>query len=109
MAVDSWQLTMEKNCQFLFKILELRQTLKCALLVVVINSRQNLPTVNRQLPTLLVGVARFELATSWSQTRRDDRTTLHPEYLIFNYQLPITNDQFSNSELAVGELKLKEQ
>jgi hypothetical protein len=26
-----------------------------------------------------VGMARFELATSWSQTRRDDRTTLHPE------------------------------
>ena len=25
-----------------------------------------------------VGMARFELATSWSQTRRDDRTTLHP-------------------------------
>ena len=29
-----------------------------------------------------VGVARFELATSWSQTRRDDRTTLHPELRI---------------------------
>ena len=29
--------------------------------------------------TLFVGMARFELATSWSQTRRDDRTTLHPE------------------------------
>ena len=27
----------------------------------------------------IVGMARFELATSWSQTRRDDRTTLHPE------------------------------
>lgn len=26
-----------------------------------------------------VGVAGFEPATSWSQTRRDDRTTLHPE------------------------------
>ncbi len=30
---------------------------------------------------LFVGVARFELATSWSQTRRDDRATLHPELL----------------------------
>lgn len=29
-----------------------------------------------------VGAARFELATSWSQTRRDDRTTLRPELLI---------------------------
>ena len=27
-----------------------------------------------------VGVAGFEPATSWSQTRRDDRTTLRPEY-----------------------------
>ena len=27
----------------------------------------------------IVGMARFELATSWSQTRRDDRATLHPE------------------------------
>ncbi len=26
-----------------------------------------------------VGAARFELATSWSQTRRDDRATLRPE------------------------------
>jgi hypothetical protein len=26
-----------------------------------------------------VGVAGFEPATSWSQTRRDDRATLHPE------------------------------
>ena len=25
-----------------------------------------------------VGVAGFEPATSWSQTRRDDRATLHP-------------------------------
>jgi hypothetical protein len=28
-----------------------------------------------------VGVARFELATSWSQTRRDNRATLHPDTL----------------------------
>ena len=27
----------------------------------------------------LVGVAGFEPTTSWSQTRRDNRTTLHPE------------------------------
>ena len=26
-------------------------------------------------------MARFELATSWSQTRRDNRATLHPELL----------------------------
>jgi hypothetical protein len=30
---------------------------------------------------LLVGVAGFEPATSSSQTRRDDRATLHPEYI----------------------------
>ena len=28
---------------------------------------------------VFVGMARFELATSWSQTRRDNRATLHPE------------------------------
>ena len=31
---------------------------------------------NRFVP--FVGVAGFEPATSWSQTRRDDRATLHP-------------------------------
>ena len=29
--------------------------------------------------SFFVGVAGFEPATSWSQTRRDDRATLHPE------------------------------
>ncbi len=29
----------------------------------------------------MVGVAGFEPATSCSQSRRDDRATLHPEYL----------------------------
>ena len=33
---------------------------------------------------LLVGVAGFEPATSCSQSRRDDRATLHPE-TIFQY------------------------
>ena len=28
----------------------------------------------------LVGAAGFEPATSWSQTRRDDRTTLRPDF-----------------------------
>jgi site-specific DNA recombinase len=32
-----------------------------------------------------VGMARFELATSWSQTRRDNRATLHPELLKLYY------------------------
>ena len=31
-----------------------------------------------------VGVAGFEPATSWSQTMRDDRTTLHPVYSSLN-------------------------
>src|SRR5690554_2229816 len=31
------------------------------------------------LSVSVVGVAGFEPATSWSQTRRDDRATLHPE------------------------------
>ena len=38
---------------------------------------------------VFVGMARFELATSWSQTRRDNRATLHPErgYLLFYLEL----------------------
>ena len=30
---------------------------------------------------IVVGAAGFEPATSWSQTRRDDRTTLRPEFI----------------------------
>jgi hypothetical protein len=32
----------------------------------------------------LVGVAGFEPATSSSQTRRDDRATLHPDFLLIS-------------------------
>ena len=44
--------------------------------------------MSKKNPTTLwqdnfVGMARFELATSWSQTRRDNRATLHPERLRF--------------------------
>ena len=34
-----------------------------------------------------VGMARFELATSWSQTRRDNRATLHPERIKTLYEV----------------------
>ena len=34
------------------------------------------------LDAFFVGVAGFEPATSWSQTRRDNRATLHPEKII---------------------------
>ena len=37
--------------------------------------------------TLFVGMARFELATSWSQTRRDNRATLHPELVKLYYTI----------------------
>src|SRR5690606_21903642 len=37
-------------------------------------TKMDFSTLSRQ-----VGVAGFEPATSWSQTRRDDRATLHPE------------------------------
>ena len=33
----------------------------------------------RSNSVFIVGVAGFEPATSWSQTRRDNRATLHPE------------------------------
>ena len=37
------------------------------------------------IDTFFVGVAGFEPATSASQTRRDNRATLHPEMVIKNY------------------------
>ena len=40
------------------------------------NSTTKKPEISLRL---FVGVARFELATFWSQTRRDDRATLHPD------------------------------
>ena len=33
-------------------------------------------------PRIMVGVLRFELRVSWSQTRRDGQTSLYPEKLI---------------------------
>ena len=39
------------------------------------------PICNFGKITKTVGAAGFEPATSWSQTRRDDRTTLRPEYI----------------------------
>ena len=35
----------------------------------------------------IVGAAGFEPATSWSQTRRDDRTTLRPEFISLCYKM----------------------
>ncbi len=40
---------------------------------------ENGQTANQSNLSIQVGMARFELATSWSQTRRDNRATLHPE------------------------------
>ena len=37
---------------------------------------------NQLIVRLFVGVAGFEPATSASQTRRDDRATLHPELVL---------------------------
>ena len=45
----------------------------------------------------LVGAAGFEPATSWSQTRRDDRTTLRPELIIF---ISIISESFFENESA---------
>ncbi len=41
--------------------------------------------------TLFVGVAGFEPATSCSQSRRDNRATLHPDVTVFT----ITNNIFN--------------
>ena len=39
-----------------------------------------------------VGAAGFEPATSWSQTRRDDRTTLRPEHILKFHQKSDASD-----------------
>ena len=44
-----------------------------------------------KLPFYLVGVAGFEPATSCSQSRRDDRATLHPEKVCANIALKKVN------------------
>jgi hypothetical protein len=51
--------------------------------------KQKIPTASSQ--DLFVGVAGFEPATSWSQTRRDDRATLHPEKVSANIGLNLTS------------------
>jgi hypothetical protein len=40
--------------------------------------------ISERLDFTGVGVARFELATSCSQSRRDNRATLHPEGALFS-------------------------
>ena len=64
-----------------------------------------------------VGMARFELATSWSQTRRDDRTTLHPDYPArkqnaegegFEPSVPLRVRQFSKLLVSATHPSLRE-
>ena len=47
-----------------------------------VNNIENKKPFEKSKGSLKVGMARFELATSWSQTRRDNRATLHPELLV---------------------------
>ena len=52
----------------------------CLLLQAVLATQPNRkPLAEARGISCVVGMARFELATSWSQTRRDNRATLHPE------------------------------
>ena len=56
---------------------------------------------------IIVGVARFELATSCSQSRRDNRATLHPElthYLFENLSVFIC-DPFGASRYQLAMLR----
>ncbi len=46
-------------------------------------------TILVSFDTLFVGVAGFEPATSCSQSRRDNRATLHPEWCIFTGMNPV--------------------
>ena len=49
------------------------------------------------IDTVIVGVAGFEPAASCSQSRRDNRATLHPEK--FNFQLRILNSYSGECEI----------
>jgi site-specific DNA recombinase len=46
------------------------------------SENENGQTATQSNLSIQVGMARFELATSWSQTRRDNRATLHPELFL---------------------------
>jgi hypothetical protein len=52
------------------------------------------------MQSISVGAARFELATSWSQTRRDDRTTLRPEQFLLK-NLFLSMNVFENGDAKV--------
>ena len=47
---------------------------------------KNKKAEQKNVQLLLVGVAGFEPATSASQTRRDNRATLHPEMVIYELE-----------------------
>ena len=53
----------------------------CSLLSTLRVSSNKFSSCKIKKASMLVGVARFELATSCSQSRRDNRATLHPEQL----------------------------
>ena len=54
-----------------------------------------------------VGAARFELATSWSQTRRDDRATLRPE--LDEHSFLLTDDPTRRQSTITGLIYAPEE
>ena len=70
------------------------------------------PICNFEKITKTVGAAGFEPATSWSQTRRDDRTTLRPELVFaaeskgFEPLVPLPVRMFSKHVLSASQATL---
>ncbi len=70
------------------------------------------PIGNFEKITKTVGAAGFEPATSWSQTRRDDRTTLRPEFIFaaeskgFEPLVPFPVRMFSKHVLSASQATL---
>ena len=77
----------------------------CLLLQAVLATQPNRkPLAEARGISCVVGMARFELATSWSQTRRDDRATLHPESISFQPKAAEKKTAAVKSAAAVSEV-----
>ena len=70
---------------------------------------------NEKQPIYFVGIAGFEPATSCSQSRRDNRTTLHPEFFLWrrkgdsNPRYPNRVRQFSKLLVSATHPSLRDQ
>ena len=72
----------------------------------MLNLAEQRTLISLKFSIFFVGVAGFEPATSWSQTRRDNRATLHPENVGANIALLISKKNLFLIFLAILSLHL---